>query len=90
MKPNNSEYASHVILTIKKDGSRHFCGDYQPLNMQTHQNSFPMPLVDNVITQLGKSAWFITLDLQSSLWQIPMALEDMKRTTLITKTRLYD
>jgi hypothetical protein len=33
MKPSNSKYACCVTLLIKRDGSRHFCGDYQPLNM---------------------------------------------------------
>jgi hypothetical protein len=28
MKPNNSKYACQVTLLVKKDGSRHFCGDY--------------------------------------------------------------
>jgi hypothetical protein len=90
MKLSNFEYACRVTLPIKRDGSRCFCGDYQPLNMQTRQDSFPMPLVDDVISQLGKSAWFTTLDLQSGFWQIRMAPEDMKKTTLITNTRLYD
>ncbi len=49
MKPNNSEYACRVILPVKKDGSRRFCGDYRPLNTQTRQDSFPMPLVNDVI-----------------------------------------
>jgi putative transposase len=49
-----------------------------------------MPLVEDVIDQLGKSTWFTALDLQSSFWQIRMALEDMKKTALITKTGLYD
>jgi len=49
-----------------------------------------MPLVDDVISQLGKSSWFTTLDLQSGFWQIRMAPEDMKKTALVTKTRLYD
>jgi hypothetical protein len=49
-----------------------------------------MPLVDDVISQLGKSAWFIALDLQSGFWQIKMAPEDMRKTTLITKSGLYD
>jgi hypothetical protein len=70
MKPSNSEYACRVTLPIKRDGSRRFCGDYRPLNMQTRRDSFPMPLVDDVISQLGKSTWFIALDLQSSFWQI--------------------
>jgi hypothetical protein len=49
-----------------------------------------MPLVDDVISQLGKSTWFTALDLQSSFWQIRMALEDVKKTALITKIGLYD
>jgi len=49
MKPSNSEYAYRVTLLVKKDGSRHFCGDYRPLNAQTHRDSFPMPLVEDVI-----------------------------------------
>jgi len=49
-----------------------------------------MPLVDDVISQLGKSAWFAALDLQSGFWQICMAPEDVKKTALVTKTGLYD
>ncbi len=90
MKPSNSEYACRVTLPVKKDGSRHFCGDYRPLNAQTRRDSFPMLLVEDVIDQLGNSAWFTALDLQSGFWQIRMALEDVKKTALITKTGLYD
>jgi hypothetical protein len=49
-----------------------------------------MPLVDDVISQLGKSAWFFALDLQSRFWQIRMAPKDVKKTALVTKTGLYD
>jgi len=90
MKLSDSEYACRVTLPVKKDGSRQFCGDYRPLNLQTRRDSFPMPLVDDVISQLGKSAWFTALDLQSGFWQIQMAPEDMKKTALVTKTGLYD
>ncbi len=90
MKPSNSKYACCVTLLIKRDGSRHFCGDYQPLNMQMCRDSFPMLLVDYVISELGKSTWFTAVDLQPSFWQIRMALEDMKKTTLITNIGLYD
>jgi hypothetical protein len=90
MKPSNFEYACRVTLPVKKDGSRCFCGDYRPLNAQTRRDSFPMPLVEDVISQLGNSSWFTALDLQSGFWQIRMAPEDMKKTVLITKTGLYD
>jgi len=49
-----------------------------------------MPLVEDVISQLGKSAWFSALDLQSGFWQIKMAPEDMGKTTLVTKSGLFE
>jgi len=64
MKPNTSEYACKVTLLVKKDNNCKFYCDYKLLNMQTHQDSFPMPLVEDVLTQLGKSRWFSTLDLE--------------------------
>jgi hypothetical protein len=63
MRPSDSEYAYRVTLPVKKDGSRRFCEDYRPLNLQTRRDLFPMPLVEDVISQLGKSVWFIALDL---------------------------
>jgi hypothetical protein len=51
---------------------------------------FSMPLVEDVIDQLGKSMWFTALDLQYGFWQIRMTPDDMKKTALITKTSLYD
>jgi hypothetical protein len=54
MNPSTSKYAYRVTLPVKKDGSWKFYGDYKPLNLQTHQDSFPMPLVKDVLTQLGK------------------------------------
>jgi hypothetical protein len=64
MKPNTLEYACKVTLLIKKDNCK-FCGDHKLLNMQSHWDSFPMPLVEDVLTQLGKSQWFSALDLES-------------------------
>jgi hypothetical protein len=90
MRPKKSEYACRVTLPVKKDGSKCFCGDYRPLNAQTRRDLFPMPLVEDVIDQLGNSSWFTALDLQLGFWQIQMAPKDIKKTALITKTGLYD
>jgi hypothetical protein len=91
MRPSNSAYACHVTLPVKKDIlSRRLCGDYKPLNLQTRRDSFPMPLVEYVISQIGKSAWFTTLDLQSGFWQIRMAPKDMGTTALVTKSGLFE
>jgi hypothetical protein len=49
-----------------------------------------MPLINDVLDQLGESAWFTTLDFQSRFWHIPMASGDIKKTIVITKSCLYE
>jgi hypothetical protein len=46
--------------------------------------------MEDVLAQLGKFTTFSTLDLQSSFWQIRMALEEVKKTTVITKNVLFE
>jgi hypothetical protein len=50
MKNSDFEYAYKVNLLVKRDGSRWFYSDYNLLNMQTRRDSFPMPLIDNVLS----------------------------------------
>jgi hypothetical protein len=68
MCKNASEYACRITLQMKKDGSQRFCGNYRPLNSQTRWDSFPMPLIKDVLDQLGHSKWFSGLDLHSRFW----------------------
>ncbi len=80
MKASSLEYACKVTLPIKKDGSMRFCGGYMPLNTQTHRDAYPMPLIDNVLSQVGSIKWFTFLDLQSDFWYIRMNFKDVKKT----------
>ncbi len=90
MKPNSFDYTCKVTLPIKKDINHWFCGNHRPLNLQTRWDAFPMPLVDDVLMQLGKTQWFFALNLQFGFWQIKMALEDIHKFALITKFKLFD
>jgi hypothetical protein len=53
---------------MKMDGNKRFCGDYRPLNIQTPKDAYPMPLIDDVLSQMGSVEWFITLGLHSGFW----------------------
>jgi hypothetical protein len=63
MRKNASKYVYKITLSMKKDGSRRFYGNYRPLNHQTRWDSFPMPLIEDVLNQLGHSEWFSALNL---------------------------
>jgi hypothetical protein len=90
MKNNDFEYACRVSLPVKKDGNKCLCGDYRPLNMQIRRDSFPMPLIDDVLSQMRSNQWFSALDLQTGFWQIRMSPNEVKKTSVITKFGLYD
>jgi len=49
-----------------------------------------MPLIEDVLNQLGHCKWFSVFDLQSWFWQILMAPNDVKKITIITKLGLYE
>ena len=62
----------------KKDGSHRFCVDYRKLNSVTKADTYPLPRIDDLLDQLGKSTYFSTLDLASGFWQIKMHPESQK------------
>ena len=46
-------------------------------------DSFPLPRVDGLLDQLGKSRHFTTLDLAAGYWQIQMDEESQEKTTFV-------
>ncbi len=50
----------------KKDGSLRLCIDYRDLNAQTIKDAFPLPRMDEILTQLTGKKYFATLYLAGS------------------------
>ena len=56
-------FRSPVFFVKKKEGSLRLVQDYRKLNEITIKNSYPLPLVSDVLTRLRDTEWFTTLDL---------------------------
>lgn len=84
IEETNSEWASPVVLAPKADGTQRFCVDYRRLNAATIPDSYPLPRADDCLDSLGEAVIFTTLDCNSGYWQIPLAKEDMDKTTFIS------
>jgi hypothetical protein len=52
--------------------------------------TYPLPRIDAIFDQLGRSRYFTMLDAQSGYWQIPMAPEDIHKTAFITHRGLRE
>src|SRR5260221_6949296 len=62
--PSKSPMGAPVFFIKKKDGLLCLVQDYWKLNEITVKNSYPLPLVSNVLTHLRDTEFFTILDLQ--------------------------
>ena len=90
VRPSSSPFAAAVVLARKKNGKWRFCVDFRGLNKLTVPDNYPLPRIDAIFDQLGRSRYFTMLDAQSGYWQIPMAPEDVHKTAFITHRGLRE
>ncbi|XP_073946873.1 uncharacterized protein [Choristoneura fumiferana] len=84
IRDSTSEYASPIILVRKPDGGLRMCIDYRKLNSVTVKERYPMPIIDDEIARLSGQAYFITLDLASGYYQVPIAERSKHLTSFVT------
>lgn len=85
IRPCHSPWASPVVLVKKKDGSTRFCVDYRKLNNVTRKSTYPIPNIDDILTYLGDSKYFTTLDMFSGYWQVEIEEESKQYTAFIAQ-----
>jgi hypothetical protein len=64
IRPSKSPMASPVFFVKKKDGSLRLVQDYRKLNEMTIKNSYPLPLISELVTKLRKAKWYTKLDVR--------------------------
>ena len=89
IEPAMAEWASPMVVVLKKDGTMQFCVDYRKLNAATVRYSYRLLRMDECIDSLGDATFFTSLDCNSGYWQVEVAEEDREKATLASHSGLY-
>ena len=66
------------------------CTDYRFVNEQTELISWPLPNIDEIISETGGCKWFSTIDLLKGFWQQPLTEETKKFSAFVTPFGTYE
>ena len=90
IRRSRSPWSFPVVIVDKKDGSKRFCVDFRKLNQVTKKNSYPLPLIDDILALLGNAKYFTSLDLKSGYWQVAMDEKDTEKTAFECHKGLFE
>ena len=89
--PSKSPQASPFFFFIpKKDGTLHSCQDYHYLNSHTIQNTYPLPLIPELIDDMKESTLFTKFDIHWRYNNIRIRKEDQWKAAFITPVELFE
>ncbi len=96
IRESSSPFASPVTMQFKKSGEgaklekTRMCVDFRDLNKNIVPESYPFPLIDDLIAKTRNCRWFSAFDINSAFWAIPLRTEDRHKTGFITQQGHYE
>jgi hypothetical protein len=91
IRPSMSSFSSPIVLVKKADGkSWRFAIDYRELNANTRREVYYLPLISDIIDEVGGKRIFSTFDMQSGFHQLDVAPEHIERTAFATFLGLFE
>ena len=90
IQPSLSPWASGIVMVKKKSGELRFCCDFRPLNEVAIKDAYPLPRIDESLSQLGKAKIYTSIDLAWAFWQIPVQKADRQKTAFACELGLFE
>ncbi len=82
IRPSASPWSSPIVIVPKKDGSLRFCCDYRKLNQITKRDIYPIPRIDDLMTNFASAKIYSSVDMQNGFWQIKLRENDCEKDSI--------
>ncbi|GFT84149.1 retrovirus-related Pol polyprotein from transposon 17.6 [Trichonephila clavipes] len=96
IRPIQSPYASLEVLTRKNNGlppdspeAYRFAIDNRKLNAITKYPQYPLPVIDDLITNIPHTGVISILDLKSGYFELAISPKDIENTAFITRNGTF-
>jgi hypothetical protein len=90
IRVSHSPAAAPVLFVRKPNGGLRFCCDYRALNAITRKDRYPLPLIQETLTQLSRAKWFTTLDVVAAFNKIRMKRGEEWKVAFRTRYGLFE
>lgn len=95
IRPSISPYSAPVWVVPKKadsSGQRKWrmVIDYRQLNEKTIEDKYPLPRIEEILDNLGKSVYYTSLDLAQAFNQIEMHPDSIEKTAFTVNNGHYE
>lgn len=88
--PSESEMASPVFFTKKKDGSLRLVQDYRKLNQITVKNRYPLPLISEIVDKLRGAKYFSKMDVRWGYNNVRIKEGDEHKAAFSTNRGMFE
>jgi hypothetical protein len=88
IEESDSPWASPAIL-VRQKGKDRFCIDYRKVNDVTKADQYPIPRIDDILSQFAGKAYFSTFDANKGFHQIEINPQDREKTAFRTHLGLH-
>jgi hypothetical protein len=90
IRPSKSQYASSFFFIKKKDGKLRPVQDYRRINAWTVCNQYPLPLIGDLIRNLGGAVVFTKFDIHQGYNNIRIKEGDEHKAAFKTRQGLFE
>ena len=90
IEESNSPWRAQVLVTKNENHKKRLVIDYsQTINLFTTLDAYPLPSIEDIVSQVAVNTVFSSVDLKSAYHQIPIISNERKYTAFEASGKLY-